>query len=123
MGLPFISGKELRRICKKNKIFLPHGYEVVLRFLKLYQPIWKYIDYLVMLKPNSVSLHQRWRLQQEQELLQKTGRGMTKEEIMYFVDIYLPLTYAGYEKIKADALLKIDERHRFVKFQIRAINS
>ena len=114
VGLPIVSGRELRQICKKNRIFLPSGYEIVLRFLKSYQAIWKYIDYMIMLKPVSLKLHQRWRLQQEKELQQKTGRGMTEEEINYFVDIFLPLTYAGYEKIKADAVLKIDKRHRFV---------
>ncbi len=121
VGLPVVSGKELRRICKKNKIFLPPRYEVMLQFLKAYQPIWKYIDYLVMLRPVSIDLHLKWRLQQEQELQQRTGRGMTKEEIAHFVDIYLPLTYAGYEKIKADAVLRIDKGHKFVKFQPRKV--
>lgn len=119
VGLPAVSGKELRRICKKNGIFLPSGYNIVLEFLKSYQAIWSYIDYLIMLKPTSLDLHKRWRLQQEQELQQKTGRGMSKEEIAHFVDIYLPLTYAGYEKIKTDAILKIDKRHRFVRLKFK----
>jgi len=117
VGLPLVSEKELQRICKKNKIFLPKGYDVVLRLLKSYQPLWKYIDYMIMLKPASLKLHHRWRMQQEKELQQKTGRGMDKTEIKNFVDIYLPLTYAGYEKIKADAVLKINEKHRFVRLK------
>lgn len=116
VGLPMVSGNELKKICKKNHLHLPSGYEVMLRFLKSYQPIWKYIDYLVMLKPASADLHLKWRWQQEQELQQRTGRGMTEEKIKPFVDTFLPLTYAGYEKIKADAVLRIDKGHRFVGF-------
>ncbi|MDO8655811.1 MAG: hypothetical protein Q7K45_01105 [Nanoarchaeota archaeon] len=119
VGLPVVTKKELQHICKKNNIFLSKGYEVVLRFLKSYPPIWKYINYMIMLKPLSSDLHQKWRLQQEKELQQKTGRGMSKEEIGRFVDIYLPLTYAGYEKIKADAVLKINEKHRFARLKTK----
>lgn len=119
VGLPKVSGNELKKICKKKRISLPSGYEVMLGFLKSYRPIWKYIDYLVMLRPVSIGLHLKWRRQQEQELQQRTGRGMSEEEVRKFVDIYLPLTYAGYGKIKADAVLKINERHRFVKLNFK----
>ena len=117
VGLPIVSIKELKRICRKNKISLPAGYEIVLQFLKSYQPLWKYIEYMIMLKPTSSKLHQQWRLQQEKELKQKTGEGMNKKEIAHFVNIYLPLTYAGYEKIQADAVLMINKKHTFVRLK------
>ena len=118
VGLPLINKKELEKICQRNKISLPSGYGIVLRFLKSYQPLWEYIHYLVMLKPRRSELHLRWRRQQEQELRQQKGSSMNQKEIGHFVDIYLPLTYVCYEKVNADAVLTIDEKHRFVKLNI-----
>ena len=115
VGLPLVSKKEVEHICQKNKIFLPPGYDIVLQFLKLYQPLWKYLDYVIMLKPQHSGLHLKWRRQQEQELQQQKGNSMSRKQMEHFVDIYLPLTYAGYEKIKADAVLTIDRRHEFVE--------
>ncbi len=117
LGLPVISLKELSRIGKKHAIPLKkldptrkHS-AVVLRFLKEYQPLWKQIDYMIMLKPDSSRLHFQWRWQQEKELKKKTGRGMTKQQVERFVQPYLPFTYACYEKVKADAVLRIDKEH------------
>ncbi len=119
LGIPVVSSKELVRICRKNKINLRgldpplQHHKIVLRHLQQYQPLWKGIDYLIMLKPDFPDLHLRWRIQQEQELRKSTGRaGMTNSEINHFVQVYLPLTYVGYEKVKADTLLKINKEHR-----------
>lgn len=121
LGLPLISGKELERICRKNKIVPPlaRHYQVVLRFLNQYQPIWKYIDYLIMLKPAFSSLHQQWRWQQEQELRQKTGTGMSKVEVEHFVGMYLPFTYIGYEKVKPKVKITLDLHHRIKQMKIK----
>lgn len=115
VGLPAISEKELKRICTKNTIFLPSGYKIMLQFLKKYRSLWKYVDYIIMLKPQHSELHLKWRRQQEQELQQQKGNGMSQKQMEQFVSPFLPLTYAGYEKIKANAALTIDRRHEFVE--------
>ncbi len=114
VGLPLVSWQELLRICRKNRIKAPSPPEarVLLRHTAQYQALWKFIDYFIMLKPTSSKLHHRWRLQQENELKQKKRVGMSAAAIQHFVDMFLPLTYVCYEKIKADVILSIDEKHR-----------
>ncbi len=118
LGIPILSSKELVRICRKNKINLwvldprLQHHKIVLHYIRQYQPLWKFLDYLIMLKPDAPELHTRWRRQQERELRRRTGRaGMTKAEINHFVQVYLPFTYVSYEKVKADVLLRIDKKH------------
>ncbi len=126
VGIPLISTKELAVICKNSMIPLRdidptlRQSKVVIQFIKQYQPLWKYVDYLVMLKPISSDLHLKWRLQQEKELQEKTGRGMTKKEIEHFVDIYLPFTYVCYEKVNPDLRLIVNGKHHFCKLEVAA---
>lgn len=117
LGLPLVSVMELERICRKHMISLPQGkhHQALLRYSKHYQQLWEFIDYLIMLQPKNPSLHVKWRWQQEQELRKKTGRGMNKKEIQRFVGLFLPLTYACYEKIKPDTKWWINERHGFYR--------
>ncbi len=125
VGIPLVSTKEVAAICKKNKIPLQEidptlqQSKVVVQFIRQYQPLWKYIDYLVMLKPTSSDLHLTWRLQQEQELQQQKGAGMDKKEVEHFVNVYLPFTYVCYEKINADTVLMINRNHHFYRVEYR----
>lgn len=118
VGIPNVTSKELMKICTKNKINLqnidPHleYHKVVLDYTKKYQPLWKFIDYFIMLKPTSAEIHKKWRLQQERELQLKTGTGMNWQAVSHFVDEFLPFTYVCYEKIKADTTILLNEKHR-----------
>ncbi|MBI2146401.1 hypothetical protein HYU22_03610 [Candidatus Woesearchaeota archaeon] len=118
LGLPTVSSKELIRISDNYKLPLRTidqklvFHKAVLKNIRPYQPLWKFIDYFIMLKPDSSSLHLRWRRQQERELRQKTGKGMKPQEIQQFVVPYLPFTYVCYEKVRPEVLLRIDEKHR-----------
>ncbi len=122
IGLPVISSKEVIKICQKNKINLRkldpflRDHQVVLQQSKPYQPLWKYLNYVIMLKPDSSRLHRQWRIQQERGLRKKTERkGMTNKEIEHFVNVYLPFTYVCYEKVKPDVMLRINKRHQVYK--------
>ncbi len=118
LGLPKISSSELVRISDKYHLPLrkidPHlkFHKAVLQYISRYQPLWKFLDCLIMLKPDSSQLHLQWRQQQELELKQKTGRGMSRKEIEHFVIPYLPFTYVCYDKVQPDVLLRINEKHR-----------
>ena len=119
VGIPVVSMKDFSAICRKNKINIK-GVDptlkysrVVIKFIKQYQPLWKYLNYTIMLKPLSSDLHLRWRLQQEKELREKRGEGMSKEAVGYFVDMYLPWTYVCYDKVKAGTILEINQQHHF----------
>lgn len=121
VGIPLVSSAAFIRYCQKGGILLKKidpllvDHKVVLQFIKEYQPLWKYLHYLVMLQPTSLELHKKWRLQQERELKQRTGKGMNKKEIEGFVEPYLPFTYLCYEKIKPNIRILVNERHKFYK--------
>ena len=106
------------KICRKNKIDLLkldpelQYSKVVLQFATKYQKLWTFIDYFIMLKPQSSELHKRWRTQQEEELRAKTGKGMSKVDVQRFVDVFLPFTYLCYEEVKANVKILIDQKHR-----------
>ncbi len=121
VGIPFATPLALSRICAKHKIplkeidpQLKHS-AVVLRYIRKYQTLWKYLDYVIMLRPKKSTLHVKWRQQQEEELKQARGIGMTPPQIEHFVNIFLPFTYLCYEKIKADAVIVIDDKHQLSK--------
>lgn len=123
VGLPSIKSAELKKISLKHKIPLEKidpdkGRNIVLRKIKPYLPLWRYIDYFIMIYPDSSSCHKLWRLLQEQRLKKSKHQGMSSKQISHFVDVYLPLTYVCYDKIHWDAQIKVDKLHNYydVKF-------
>ncbi|MDP3734609.1 MAG: hypothetical protein Q8R37_05255 [Nanoarchaeota archaeon] len=121
LGLPAVSSTVLQAVSQQYHLNLKNldptlqDHKVVLRYAKDYQPLWRFIDYWIMLKPSNTKLHTQWRYKQEQELKKRAGKGMTKTEINRFVEPYLPFTYLCYEKVKPDALFLINEHHCFSK--------
>jgi len=121
VGMPTITSAQLLKICKKNSIDIKRldpklqDYKVVLNFVKEYQPIWKLLDYQIMLKADSPEVHKRWRLLQEKRLKEKKGMGMSKQEVHAFVEPFLPFTYVCYDLIKSDVKVLIDEKHNFYR--------
>lgn len=121
IGMPTASTKEVLKACKKNSFdlkkidpALKHT-QAVLNLAKEYQLLWKYIDYLIMMQPESGKLHYVWRKKQEADLKKKTGKGMSIKELHKFVDMYLPFTYLCYDKITPDLKLLINKQHRFYR--------
>ncbi len=121
LGIPVISAREFLSICTKNQISLGefgatnlHA-QVVLKFIKQYQPVWKSIDHWVMLRPATKGLHLKWRQQQEAELRRKTGRGMDDTEVKRFVEPFLPWTYVCYEEMRPQITLWLNEQHRIYR--------
>jgi len=123
VGLPLVSTKELVEICKKHKIDLLKldpklkYHKPVFKYLISYLRTWKFIDYLIMLQPDSSHLHFHWRLQQEKELKKRTGSGMSKEQIDKFVSPYLPFTYVCYERLKPNLKILVNKKHKFYRLK------
>jgi len=121
IGMPKVDSQDFVKICKRNKINIKkldpklQEHKVVLRFVKEYQPIWKLLDYQVMLKADSPEVHKKWRLLQEKRLKAAKGMGMDKKEVHAFVEPFLPFTYVCYDLIKPDAKVLIDEKHNFYR--------
>jgi D-glycerate 3-kinase len=125
IGLENITSAELKSICKKNKVPLqkmdPKGVhqKIPLKYLQKYQSAWKYLSYLIMLKPDEISSHVEWRYTQEKELLEHTGSGMSKSQIKNFVAPYIPFTYACYEKISPRFIVYVKPNHQFYGLESR----
>ena len=121
IGIPYTSIYELSAILNKYKIknldYKPEHAKIVLKYVKSYQKLWKYLDCIIMLMPKNPELHKKWRYQQELKLKKVTGKGMSKKEINRFVRPYIPFTYLCYEKIKPDIKIELDEKHRFIKLK------
>ncbi len=117
IGLPLVTLSKLTQICNHNKIKLPSSKhsKIVLSHIKAYQSLWKQLDFLVLFKPDSPNLHQKWRWQQERQLKRKTGKGMNQTEINRFVGLYLPFTYLCYDLLKPDVKVFIDKNHHFYR--------
>ena len=117
--MPKISSQMFLEVCNRNGINIRkldpklQEHKVVLGFVKEYQPIWKILDYVIMLKADSPDLHKKWRLLQERQLQEKKRQGMSKPEVYAFVEPFLPFTYVCYDLIKPDVKILIDEKHRF----------
>jgi D-glycerate 3-kinase len=123
VGIPVVSSPELIRICQKNKINLKaldpqlKDHKVVLSFVKEYQSSWKMLDYMVMIKPDSSSVHKKWRALQEYRMKKSGKSGMNETQVGRFVEPYLPFTYLCYDKIHPDALIKVDIKHNYYKIK------
>ncbi len=121
VGLPEVDSQTFLGVCKKNGINIQkldptlQEHKAVLKFVKEYQPLWKLLDYQIMLKADSPEVHKKWRLLQEQRLKEKKGEGMGKKEVYAFVEPYLPFTYVCYDLIKPDVKVLIDEKHNFYR--------
>lgn len=73
--------------------------EEINRALKEYRKIWKYFDDFIILHTNSIENVYTWRLQQEQNLIEQKGTGMTENEVKQFVDRYMPMYVLYYERL------------------------
>ena len=119
VGIPTVSSHKFVEICKKNSIAIKkidpklQNHKIVLNFMKEYQPIWKLLDYQIMLKVDSPEVHKKWRLLQEKKLKEKEGQSMSQREVYAFVEPFLPFTYVCYDLIKPDVKVLIDEKHNF----------
>lgn len=122
VGLPKTTVSELTKICRKHHILLKTidpNLKSTLQLIKnipLYIKLWKYLDFIIMMLPNSPQLHLKWRWQQEQELIKHKRRGQAYNQIKQFVNVYLPLTYLCYDKIKPDLKIFVNNKHRMYKF-------
>tara|TARA_Y100000310_G_C20691653_1_gene822651 strand:- start:1572 stop:2438 length:867 start_codon:yes stop_codon:yes gene_type:complete len=121
VGIPYVSAKTFMRCCEKGNIMvkkldptLKHS-KVVLKFIKQYEPVWKYFNYFVLMQPKSLQLHKKWRLQAEKEMKKKTGRGMGAKQIDQFVEPFLPFTALCYDTIMADVHILVNSQHKFYK--------
>lgn len=59
--------------------------------LKGYEAVWDLFDRFVYLSTDVEENVYKWRLQQEADLIAQKGTGMTREQVVHFVDRYMPM--------------------------------
>lgn len=110
VGLPSVSSEKFVGLCDSHKIDpLATHHKIVLKYLKDYQPLWKYLDFMIQLKPTSMSVHKKWRQLQEK----RNKQGMSAAKVSHFIEPYLPFTCLGYKKIEPDLTISIDLNHNY----------
>jgi len=121
IGMPMVTLDELLAICHRQHLqdilTLPAAIhlDVVLTYLEVYQRLWGLIDFLMMLYPDSLLLHERWRLEQEKDLIARTGTGMPDAQVSDMFRHFLPFTCLCYEKLEPDLRIHINKEHNYYK--------
>lgn len=87
----------------------------------LYADYWRLLTPLVWLQAPDWDCVCRWRAQQEQQLWQKRGSGMTEAELSRFMLSFQRLTRAGWQQLpqRADCIITLDQQHNFVSISSR----
>jgi len=80
-----------------------------------YQALFALFDKLVFLNAQSFDRVYSWRLQQEHQLINRAGTGMSDEEVTAFIQYFERLTRWGIESLSAcsDLHIKLDENRQF----------
>ncbi|VEU21712.1 DEKNAAC102378 [Brettanomyces naardenensis] len=107
-GYPSYSSEE-DLISKWNKVKLRYpsvfeniGYEHIAKLnrdLVRYQAIWDYFDAFVCITTNTIDNVYKWRKQQEHDMIKQKGAGMTDDEVVQFVDRYMPVYRLYYDRL------------------------
>jgi len=119
IGMPVVTSDELLAICHRQNLqdfspFPAHTHlDVVLAHLEQYQRLWGLIDFLTMLHPDSLFLHERWRLEQEKGLIARKGTGMPDAQVRDMFRHFLPFTCLCYEKLVPDLRIHINKEHGY----------
>jgi D-glycerate 3-kinase len=89
-------------------------------YLKEYHKIWELFDLFVCIKTSNINNVYKWRLQQEHEMIKIKGSGMIDEDVVKFIDRYMPVYYLYYDRLEliqnmVESLeLNIDESRKLV---------
>ncbi len=114
LGIPEAAPEELTAAVRKHNLPpAPAGFEAVLARCGEYRKVWAMLDLLVMLHPDRPELHEKWRLEQERELIERRGTGLDEGRLREMARLFLPFTYLCYDKLNPDLRLRIDCHHRF----------
>ena len=89
------------------------------RQLHEYQPLFRRVDYWLMLKPPSFACVSRWRGEQETKLAQRCGKGpgiMMPTEVSHFVQLYERLTQWALHILppRMNTVFELDAHRRIV---------
>ncbi|KAK6453921.1 P-loop containing nucleoside triphosphate hydrolase protein [Scheffersomyces xylosifermentans] len=101
--------------------------ELVNEFLHNYTKIWDLFDRFIFLRTSSIDNVYKWRIEQEHNLIKAMGTGMSDQQVVNFVNRYMPLYHLYYENMCDNGVLRardgnlrisIDEKRVIVETSI-----
>lgn len=86
-----------------------------------YQQLWPLLQPLIWLRAPDWSQICAWRLQQEQQLIARTGRGMNNEQLKHFMGSFERLSLAAFQQLGAvaDITFKLSRQHEVVESALK----
>ena len=86
-----------------------------------YQQLWPLLQPLIWLRAPDWSQICAWRLQQEQQLIASTGRGMNNEQLKHFMGSFERLTLAAFQQLGAvaDITVRLSRQHEVVEIALK----
>ncbi len=87
----------------------------------VYTPIFELLDGLCFLAVPDFNAVLRWRLEQEHKLIERTGRGMSDDQVALFIQHFERLTRRALHELplRADCVLEFDAEHRCIRSRFR----
>ncbi|KAI5961910.1 uncharacterized protein KGF55_003881 [Candida pseudojiufengensis] len=79
-----------------------HFVEDINKKLIQYVKVWKYCQYFIIIKSDSIENVYKWRLEQEHELIKLKGIGMSDDQVVKFVNRYMPIYILYYGNLVAN---------------------
>ncbi|KAI8911017.1 P-loop containing nucleoside triphosphate hydrolase protein [Gorgonomyces haynaldii] len=76
--------------------------------LKQYQEWLSFVDAMLIIRTNDLNNILTWRWQQEQDLIQKRGNGMSKDQVQTFVQRFMPLYELYQAQFLPSTIFEID---------------
>lgn len=93
--------------------------------LKVYEKLWNYFDHLIYFETDDINNVFEWRIEQEHNLIQNTGNGMSDEAVKHFIGRYMPVYELYYKAMCTKSVIKnsnlklvIDKHRNLISYAI-----
>ncbi|KAK6461252.1 P-loop containing nucleoside triphosphate hydrolase protein [Scheffersomyces coipomensis] len=83
-------------ILQRHKLF---HLEEINQTLKDYSKVWRLFDKFIFINTSNIDNVYTWRIQQEHALIKATGKGMSDDKVVKFVDRYMPMYKLYYDRM------------------------
>jgi len=90
-----------------------------------YQTLFSLFDKLLFLDPQSFDNVYGWRLEQEHQLIQRQGKGMSNDEVRRFIQYFERLTNWGMSSLSSQCNLhiKLDKHRQYSQIKYKDLSS
>ncbi|KAL5614626.1 hypothetical protein BROUX41_004725 [Berkeleyomyces rouxiae] len=105
----------------KSKTLQKHSLDTLMQvneFLKAYDPITEKLDAFIQISASDPMFVYEWRLEQERQLRETRGAGMTDEQVVAFVDGYFPAYELYLSHLPETALARANATDHYLQIAV-----